>query len=175
MSDIFLGEIRPFGFTFAPRGFVLCDGQLMSIAQNTALFSILGTTYGGNGTSTFALPNLQGAAPMHWGSSSVGSQYVLGETSGTSTVPLLASEMPSHNHAWQVSESGVLKTATPSNTTWLGLGTQAIEFTPTTSPVTSLAPQAIGTAGSSTPHENMQPYLTISMCIAMQGIFPTRN
>jgi microcystin-dependent protein len=146
-----------------------------SRSQTGNMFSILGTTYGGNGTTNFAMPNLQGVAPMHWGSSSTGTQYVLGETSGSSTVSLNTGEMPSHNHTWQTSESGVLKTATPDNTTWLGLGTQATEFTPTTTPTTNLAPQAIATAGSSAPHENMQPYLTINMCIATQGIFPSRN
>lgn len=123
MTDVFLGEIRPFALTFPPRGFLLCNGQLLPISQYTALFSLLGTTYGGNGTSNFQLPNLQGFAPMHQGTNpATGTTYVLGETAGASTVQLTVGEMPQHNHAWQVSESGVLDTPTPDSTTWLGLG-----------------------------------------------------
>jgi microcystin-dependent protein len=175
MSNQFLAEIRAFGCNFAPFGWALCDGQILSISQNTALFSLLGTTYGGNGTSTFALPNLQGMAPMHWGASSTGTNYNLGDSAGSSTVLLLSNQIPIHTHAWQVKESGVLATATPDNTTWLGLGTHAKEFNSATTPLTSMAAQTIATSGSSVPHENMQPYLTINFCIAQQGIFPSRN
>jgi microcystin-dependent protein len=176
MSDVFLGEIRPFAFNFAPRGFLFCDGQLLAISQFTALFSLLGTTYGGNGTTNFQLPNLQGMAPMHQGSTSgSGTFYSLGQTAGASSVQLTTAEMPQHNHDWQVSESGPLETATPNSTTWLGIGGQAKEFTPNTSPTTPMAPQTIGLAGSSSPHQNLQPYLAINLCIAINGIFPARN
>jgi microcystin-dependent protein len=175
MTDQFVGEIRPFGFTFAPAGFMFCDGQVLPIAQYTALFSLLGTTYGGNGTSNFQLPNLQGTAPMHFGSSTTGTTYDPGETGGSATVQLTVNQLPQHNHAWQVSESGVLTAATPDTTTWLGLGGDAKEFTPTTTPTTPMAAQTIGLAGSSAGHQNMQPYLAINFCIATVGIFPARN
>src|SRR5471032_736702 len=108
MSSPFLAEIRPFAFNFAPRGWVQCDGQLLAISQFTAVFALLGTNFGGNGTSNFGLPNLQGATPMHWGNGAGLTSRVIGETGGTSTVTLAQAEMPQHNHTFQVGEGGTV-------------------------------------------------------------------
>lgn len=172
MADPFVAEIRIFGFNFAPRGWAFCDGQLMPISQNTALFSLLGTTYGGDGKSTFGLPNLQGAAPMHPGEGPGLSPHYLGEQGGTETVTLLESEMPSHTHALRANTIDPADTSTP--------GTSAT-FAPSTGGTlyqaaadTTLAPLALSPAGGSLPHNNMQPYLTVNFCIALQGVFPAR-
>jgi microcystin-dependent protein len=173
MSDPFVAEIRIFPFNFAPKGWAFCNGQLMPLSQNTALFSLLGTTYGGDGKSTFALPNMQGNAPMFWGQGPGLSLRDLGETSGSETVTLLNSEMPSHAHqASGVSGSGP---TSPANNTW---GTGSGRTPPPTyvngSPNVSMG-NALAPTGSSLPHNNMQPYLTLNFCIAMQGVFPPRS
>jgi microcystin-dependent protein len=176
MADPFVAEIRIFPFTFAPRGWAWCNGQLMPISQNTALFSLLGTTYGGDGKSTFALPNLQGSAPMHPGQGQGLSLHDLGEQSGTETVTLLESEIPGHSH-------GLMCNAAPGNRTTPVGG--AIARTPTSDPPkTPYAPaappsaqlngQALAPAGGDQPHNNMQPYLTFNFNIAVQGVFPQR-
>jgi len=176
MANPFLAEIRPMGFTFPPVGWAFCNGQLLPISQNTALFSLLGTQYGGNGTSNFALPNLQGLAPMHWGNGPGLTSRVIGENGGESTVTLLQTEIPQHTHTVQVAQSPTLRTGNPSNNTWLGVATGADCYLANVATTNlSLAPQAIALAGGSQPHENMQPYLAINFCIAMQGIFPARN
>jgi len=178
MSEPFVCEIRAFGFNFAPRGWALCDGQILPIAQFSAVFSLLGTTYGGNGTSTFGLPNLMGRAAMHWGNGPGLSSYSWGEVSGTETVTLLQSEMPQHNHMIQVaqaaSQSGEA-TDTPGPTAWLGPSAHNYVNTPGTPLNTQLSPKAISVAGGSQPHNNMQPYLTVNFCIAMEGVYPSRN
>ncbi|MEY2508177.1 MAG: hypothetical protein QOH01_2506 [Verrucomicrobiota bacterium] len=170
MADPFVAEIRIFPFNFAPKGWAFCDGQLLPLSQNTALFSLLGTTYGGDGKSTFALPNMQGNAPMHPGQGQGLSLRDLGETGGTESVTLIDSEIPSHTHTmFGVEDDAGFKT--PDNM-FLGGGNQM--YIPPSGNVI-LAPQALGITGGSLPHNNMQPYLTLSFCIAMQGVFPPRT
>ncbi len=180
MSGYYLGEIKPFGFQFAPKGWALCAGQLLSIAQNTALFSLLGTTYGGNGVTTFQLPDLRGRTPITPGQAPGGSPYTLGETGGVETVTLLSTQMPMHNHTF----SGTLQ---PGSKKPVANGifaddddtTQTVEyFAAYNAPGSVLTPLnavTLGTAGSSQPHSNMQPYLVINYCIALVGIYPSRN
>lgn len=172
MAEPYVGEIKMVGFNFAPRGYATCDGQILPISQNTALFSILGTQYGGNGTSNFALPNFQGSAPMFWGQGPGLTPRVIGETSGTQTVTLLSTEMPIHNHGVSGSgTSGALNS--PANATFASAGRGKPAFYTTfTTPV---AMQPVFPAGGNQPHENMQPYLTVLFIIAMQGAFPPRS
>ena len=176
MTDPFLAEIRMFGGNFAPRGWALCNGQLMSISQNTALFSLLGTTYGGDGKSTFALPNLQGSSPMQQGQGPGLSARYLGETGGEPYVTLIQSEMPQHTHtALAVDDAG--DSTDPTGRTWA----QALQgrvgdklYSVGQQPNMQMAPQAVLPTGGSQPHNNMQPYLTVTFIIALQGIFPQR-
>lgn len=170
--DPYVAEIRMFPFNFAPRGWAFCNGQLMPISQNTALFSLLGTVYGGDGKSTFALPNLQGRTPMHAGQGPGLSSRVLGESAGTETVTLLASEMPSHSHVATASQ-GDATDRVPENVlpaTGIAIGQYGAAAS-----LTSLSPQAVGPVGGDQPHNNMQPYLTVSFCIALQGVYPPRG
>jgi len=181
MSDPFVAEIRIFNFNFAPKGWALCDGQTLPLMQNTALFSLLGTTYGGDGRSTFALPNLQGCLPMHPGQGPGLSDYALGETSGSEGVTLLTSEIPGHTHGL-VAKEGSLSLQAQGN--YLGtmpaktvLGVVKAE-SPLYSTATSdqaLEVDSIGQAGGSLAHNNLQPYLVVNFCIALQGIFPPRS
>lgn len=174
MADQFVAEIRIFPFNFPPTGWAFCNGQLLPISQNTALFSLLGTFYGGDGKSTFALPDLQGSAPMHQGQGQGLSDRVIGEQSGSEFVTLLQSEIPAHTHglnavggiadakgptgnSFAVSQNGNVFTA--------GAGLQQVTMSPST----------FYPAGGSLPHNNMMPYLTVNFCIAMQGIFPPRG
>jgi microcystin-dependent protein len=173
MADPFVAEIRIFPFNFAPKGWAWCDGQLMPLSQNTALFSLLGTTYGGNGKSNFALPDLQGRAPMHPGQGPGLSLHDLGETGGTETVTLLESEIPSHSHGLRC-QSAPGDTATPAgNTVARAVGAQPFRQVPGAS-LTWMAPEALALAGGDVPHNNMMPYLTFYFCIALQGVFPPR-
>jgi microcystin-dependent protein len=169
VSEPFLGEIVMFGGNFAPRGWAFCNGQLLSISQNTALFSILGTTYGGNGTTTFALPDLRGRAPMHQGQGPGLSPRQLGEQTGTESVQLLTSEMPAHNHP-ALGSTGAVNTTRPTN----AIPAKGGSYT-TAGPDTTMNAQAIGVAGNNLPHENMPPQLAVSFIIATEGIFPSRN
>lgn len=172
MAEPFIGEIKMVGFNFAPRGYATCDGQLIGIAQNTALFSILGTTYGGNGTTTFALPNFQGRAPMFWGNGPGLTPRVIGETGGTSTVTLLSTQIPFHTHALNGSSSSG-STTNPDSATFGTAGRgRSPYYTTLTGPVPM---QPLGNTGGNSPHENMQPYLTVLIIIATQGVFPARN
>ncbi len=173
MSDQFVAEIRIFGFNFPPTGWAFCNGQLMPISQNTALFSLLGTTYGGNGKSTFALPDMQGRAPMQPGQGSGLSQHFLGEQGGAESVTLLESEMPMHSHALQAAtqDNGDVNIVSPTASYAPSTGGTLYQ----TTAGANLAPQAIGQAGGSQPHNNMQPYLALNFCIALQGIFPPRS
>ena len=172
MSEPFVAQIQIVAYTFAPRGWAFCDGQLLPIAQNTALFSLLGTTYGGNGQTNFALPNLQGASPVHMGQGPGLSQYDLGQIGGAATVALASSEMPAHVH--QISgDSSPASTGVPSSTAALG-----VSDTQTYAPPANLAPMSNSTLavrGGGTPHNNRQPYLVLNFIIAMQGVFPARN
>ena len=166
MAEPFLSEIRLFSFGFAPQGWALCNGQLLPINQNQALFSLLGTTFGGNGQTNFALPNLQGKAPIH-----VGNGHTLGETGGEQAHTLSQSELPIHIHSMNASGAAA-DTNIPANTTLLG--TISNGYTPATNPV-ALAPSEIGSIGGGQAHLNMQPFLTLNFSIALQGIFPSQN
>jgi microcystin-dependent protein len=175
MSDQFVAEIRIFPFNFAPTGWAFCDGQLLPISQNTALFSLLGTTYGGDGKSTFALPDLQGNVPMFWGQGPGLEEYFLGQQSGSETVTLLQSEIPVHQHAIMAG-TDIATDNTPSPNRVLTLSNNGSAYAPATAtPVVQMAPQALSPAGGSLPHNNMMPYLTLNFCIALQGIFPPRG
>ena len=171
--DPFVAEIRIFPFNFAPRGWAFCDGQIMPISQNTALFSLLGTTYGGNGQSTFALPNMQGNAPMHPGQGPGLSLHDLGEQSGSDTVTLLQAEMPAHNHPLKANTSTATKSL-PSNNSFARGASMTPYVAPPGTPV-PMAGHAITPAGGDQPHNNLQPYLTLNFCIALQGVFPPRT
>lgn len=171
MADPFVAEIRIFPFNFAPKGWAFCDGQLLPISQNTALFSLLGTTYGGDGKSTFALPNLQGRAPMQPGQGPGLSLHDLGEQGGTETVTLLNSEMPAHSHGLIASlDNANLAIPTPARS--LAKATANLYFAG--APDTAMAAEALPPAGGDAPHNNMQPYLTLNFNIALQGVFPPR-
>lgn len=174
MADPFVAEIRIYPFNFAPKGWAFCDGQLLPLSQNTALFSLLGTTYGGNGKSNFGLPNMQGNAPMHPGQGPGLSLHDLGETSGSDTVTLLESEMPWHSHPVEsVPGNFSANTNVPTNNAF-GKAAQGNAYTAAANTV-FLASQAISPAGGDQPHNNMQPYLTLNFCIALQGVFPPRT
>lgn len=178
MADPFVAEIRILPYTFAPRGWATCDGQLMPISQNTALFSLLGTYYGGDGKTTFALPNLQGSAAMGAGQGPGLSQHDLGETGGSATVTLTVGELPSHSHTMQAFDNSLAKanTSTPGNTVVFARANNANPYQPTTNQqLVSMSPQAVAITGQSMPHNNMQPYLVTRFCIALQGVYPPRG
>jgi microcystin-dependent protein len=172
MADPFVAEIRIFPFNFAPKGWAWCDGQLMPLSQNTALFSLLGTTYGGDGKSTFALPDLEGRAPMHPGQGPGLSLHDLGETGGSETVTLLESEIPAHSHQMAVSSQLALENSPAGQKFAMGDGINL--YGPNTNPV-SMSDQSLAPAGGDQPHNNMQPYLTFYFNIALQGVFPPRG
>jgi microcystin-dependent protein len=165
MSEPFLGEIKIFSFNFAPRGWALCNGQLMPINQNQALFSLLGTMYGGDGRTTFALPNLQGRTPIH-----VGNGFVQGQSAGEQTHTLITSEMPAHTHQG-VGSSASADQSSPANALWAATASNAYSSKLNA----GMNPAAVGSLGGNQPHENMAPYLTLNFCIALQGIFPSRD
>jgi len=171
MAEPFIGQIIQAGFNFAPRGYATCDGQLMSIAQNTALFSLLGTTYGGDGRVTFGLPDLRGRTPLHQGQGPGLPNYVMGQAAGVENVTLLASQMPMHNHTVNAINSED-EVSSPNNG-YLGSDTKAQNYA--TAGGSTMHSQMIGNAGGSLPHNNIQPTLIINYCIALQGIFPSRN
>jgi len=173
MADPFVAEIRIFPFNFAPKGWAFCDGQLLPLSQNTALFSLLGTTYGGDGKSTFALPDLQGRAPMHPGQGPGLSLHDLGEEGGSTTVTLLQSEIAAHSHTARADTVDPADTNVPSPSASFALSTGGTLYQ--TSSNTQLAPEALAPAGGDQPHNNMQPYLTLNFNIALQGVFPPRG
>jgi microcystin-dependent protein len=175
MADPFVAEIRIFPFNFAPRGWAWCDGQLLPLSQNTALFSLLGTTYGGNGKSNFALPDIQGRAVMHPGQGPGLSLHDLGETGGSETVTLLESEIPSHPHVLRANpNAGDTPTPAP-NASLARPGTITVYQTNTNSNLGAMAGQSLPPAGGDQPHNNLQPYLTFYFNIALQGVFPPRG
>jgi microcystin-dependent protein len=174
MAEPFIGEIILAGFNFAPIGYALCNGQLLSIAQNTALYSLLGTTYGGDGQVTFGLPDLQGRAPVHQGQGPGLSNEVIGEVSGSESVTLISSQMPTHTHTVRaLSTNGNLKT--PANNILANVQGTATNIYSATAADTNMKTTMITQAGGNQPHENMEPFLTINFCIAVEGIFPSRN
>jgi microcystin-dependent protein len=183
MTYPFVAEIRIFGFNFAPAGWAQCNGQILPISQNTALFSLLGTTYGGNGSSNFGLPNLMGAIPLHVGRNQPGpglSIYDLGQTSGSQTVTLLQAEMPQHSHTLTAtSTNGTVAASTGNQLARAFKGNiqssaQGLMYSPS-APQTMMAMQSISPMGGSLPHNNMMPTLVLNYCIALQGVFPARN
>jgi microcystin-dependent protein len=176
MADPFVAEIRIFPFNFPPKGWAWCDGQILPISQNTALFSLLGVTYGGDGKSNFALPDLQGRTPMHIGANQPGpglSLRDLGETGGEENVNLLESEFPFHTHTMQVSTSDANSNSPEGQLigSGVGVGMYALPSTPPT----QLNPQVLAPAGGDQPHNNLMPYLTMYFNIALQGVFPPRT
>ncbi|MGH6870179.1 MAG: phage tail protein [Rhizomicrobium sp.] len=182
MSDPFVAEIRIFPFNFPPKGWAFCNGQLLPLSQNTALFSLLGTTYGGDGKSNFGLPNYQGNVPMFWGQGPGLSLYDIGQTGGAQNVTLIDSEMPSHSHSLNALASAG-STATP-NGNALGEGqwnngqgqSGTVQYySGSTAPNVTMGLNSVGTAGSSFPHNNLMPYLTLNFCIALQGVYPPRT
>ena len=174
MADQFVGEIRPFPYNFAPLGWALCNGQLMAISQNTALFSLIGTYYGGNGTTKFALPNLQGQIAVGQGQAPGLSPYTIGETAGTETVTLLTTQMPAHSHTLPASPTAG-RIATPSPSVVLGAAGRGSPDVYAAGQSGTMSATAQSNAGGSLPHNNMMPYLAISYCIALTGIFPSRS
>ncbi len=175
MSSPFVAEIRIFPFNFPPRGWAFCNGQILPISQNTALFSLLGTTYGGNGQSTFALPDMQGNAPMHPGQGPGLSLHDLGETGGSETVTLLESEIPSHSHGIGAQTTPLSAVASAANATLSRPASGNLYFVPGTTAVVAMSDSTLAPSGGNQPHNNMQPYLTLNFCIALQGIFPPRS
>jgi len=170
MTQPFLSEIRMFAYDFPPRGWALCAGQILSIQQNAALFSLLGTTYGGNGVTTFALPDLRSRVPVHTGQLSGGSNYVLGEQTGTETVTLIQSQLPQHTHFMQAAGA-----ATSGDPTGAIPATSSASKPYRSGPPDKVLAAGTGLSGGSQPHPNIQPYLTVNFSIALQGIFPSRN
>jgi microcystin-dependent protein len=179
MAQPYVGEIRCFGFSFAPAGWAKCNGQLLSIASDEPLFAILGTTYGGDGVSTFGLPNLQGRIPMHWGNGPGGFNTVIGEAQGVEAVSLAQSQMPTHAHtinsASAASGGVVVRTNTPDPTALIGPSDPDGVYNKTPTINAPFSPSAITVAGGSQPHENRQPFLVLNFCIALEGIFPSQN
>lgn len=169
MSNFFLGQIGIFGFNFAPRGWALAAGQLIPISQNTALFALLGTTYGGNGTSTFQLPDLRGRTPLHFDGN-----YPQGEIAGTESVTLLTTEMPAHTHS-MVGSTNLADKRPVIGHMFAADTSQTDNFFARGHTLVPLAPTSVGLYGGSQPHENMQPFLAVTFCIATTGIFPSRN
>lgn len=181
MSEAFVGEIRMFGGTFAPAGFALCNGQMMSIAQNEALFALIGTTYGGDGQTTFALPDLRGRLPVGQGQAAGLSAYTIGQKGGTETVTLTAQQMPSHSHGFRATSaignlpgpSGGAVPATPNqpnvaSSLYVASGSSTRNIGP-------MAPTSISSTAGGQPHDNLMPSLCVNFIIALQGIFPSRN
>lgn len=183
MSQPFVGEIRCFGFSFAPFDWAFCNGQPVPIANFNALYAIIGTIYGGDGQTTFNLPNLQGQVPMHWGNPTTGPatgfNTVIGQVQGTTNITLTTAQTPQHTHTITAQEDppgGIVeKTPTPNANAWLSDSAPdgLWSWTPTISP--SFAPNEISSVGGSQPHDNMQPYLALNFCISLNGIFPSRN
>lgn len=179
MTQPFVSQIQVFPYNFAPRNFATCQGQLLAISQNTALFSLLGTNFGGNGTTNFALPNLASRAAVGSGSGPGLTPRVIGEQFGTEYVTLISTEMPIHNHGLRVyaQNNPAMRSGTPAANNALSAPSNAAStaFLPAGSPNTTFSPQMVQLAGNSQPHANQQPYLGLLYCIALQGVFPARN
>lgn len=173
MADPFVGEIRCFGFNFAPQGWAFCNGQVQPISQNEALFNLIGTTYGGDGVTTFALPNLQSRVPIHQGSFA-GNNYIPGQVGGVETVTVTTQELPAHTHAiTATSNAATLKR--PVTNTFYAASSSGNNFYEPGTTLTALASNTVSSAGGGQVHSNIQPYLTLNWCISLFGIFPSRN
>ena len=165
MSEPFISEIRIFSFSFPPKGWALCDGQVVPISQNQALFALIGTIYGGDGVTTFALPNLQGRVPVH-----VGGGLALGQQGGEETHTLNINELPAHNHV-VTAHTNAATVSDPTNALWANGGKSNYAANPNT----TMNPASVLSTGSSQPHNNLSPFLTLNFCIALQGVFPSQN
>jgi len=176
MSEPFVGEIRIFSLNFAPRGWAFCNGQILPIAKNTALFSLLGTQYGGDGKTTFALPNLKDSAPLHQGQGPGLSPRTIGEAGGEAAVTLTGSELPAHPHAARCSSVPGLQPG-PANNVWSSLPARPTppSVYSNAGPNVAMNPGALAPVGGNQPHNNLSPYLGLNFCIALQGIYPARN
>lgn len=170
MSQQFIGEIRPVGFNFAPVDWALCDGSLISIGENEALYTLIGTAFGGDGVNTFALPDLRGRVPIHQGTDQTGTSWVIGQRSGAETVTLITSQIPTHNHLLNA-QSGAGTASSPSNSLW---ASSSLEQFSTVVPTTAMAP-VMQSAGGSQPHDNMTTFGVVNYIIALYGIFPTQS
>jgi microcystin-dependent protein len=173
MSEPFLAEVRIVGFNFAPRGWAFCDGQILPISQNQSLYSLVGTTYGGDGRTSFALPDLRGRAPIHVGRSNGGAHHSLGQKSGEETHTLAAAEMPQHRHRVSASQDNNTS-ATPTGHSWARARERTYGAFDAAQAV-AMASNTLQNVGGGQAHENMQPYLALNFCIALQGLFPSRN
>lgn len=174
MSEPFLGQIMSVGFNFAPRGWAMCDGQLLPISQNDALFALIGTTYGGDGQTTFALPDLRSRIAIHQGQGPGLSNYALGQAAGVETVTLTSNQMPAHNHLAQATAVTADK-ATPANNIWAAEASTTTFVYGTGTPDSQMSPSSLSPAGGNQPHDNLMPYLVMTYVIALEGIFPSRN
>jgi microcystin-dependent protein len=180
MSQPFVGEIRAFGFNFAPYGWAFCNGQPLPISQYDTLYAVIGTTYGGDGQTTFNAPNLQGQVPMHWGNGPGGFNTSIGQVQGTTQVTLTQAQTPSHTHtvvAQLIPSGGVVeRTQVPKSVSYLADSSPGGVYLDTTPSFNSqLAGNVLSSVGGSLPHDNMQPYLAVNFCISLLGIFPARN
>ena len=178
MATPFLGMICLFGINFSPRGWYACNGQLLAISQNDALFALLGTTFGGDGQNTFAVPDLRGRVPIHQGQGPGLSNYVIGQMAGSETVTLNSSQLPAHNHtamANNTSATGAVPVAGNSIASPKDVNNDNAYMYSTAAPDTTIIPSSVSIAGGNQPHENMQPFLALNYCIAAEGIFPSRN
>lgn len=169
MAQPYVGEIRIFAGNFAPAGWMFCEGQLLPISENETLFQLIGTTYGGDGQSTFALPDLRGRLPLHFGSG-----FILAETGGAETITLTTNQIPSHTHPFLATNNAASTNSPTGNTLAAGSGVTVLPYG-TDQPTTTLHPQSIGTAGGSQPHNNFQPYLCVDFIISLFGIFPSQT
>ncbi|WP_395023830.1 phage tail protein [Comamonas odontotermitis] len=175
MSTPFLGEIRMFGFQRVPNGWFACDGSLIPIAQYDALYALLGTTYGGDGVTTFAVPDLRGRLPIHQGTGPGLSTYVIGQKSGTESVTLLSSQIPTHTHTLLASTTAATEQTPTSNALLAAISGDGLYSTDVSGAAIATYPQTVGSAGGSQPHENTMPALTVNFCIACEGIFPSQG
>jgi len=180
MTQPFLGQVQPFGFNFAPLHWAFCDGQLLAISQNTALFALIGTFYGGNGTSTFALPDLRGRVPMHQGTLLGGETYDLGEVAGAEAVTLIQTEMPAHTHSFSGTSAAAnwkppVTGSAYAQSNKAGTSPGDAYYAADSQNITSLHVSSVTPFGNNLPHTNIQPYLTLNWCICIAGIFPSRN
>jgi microcystin-dependent protein len=170
MSDQYIGEVRLVGFSFAPVDWAFCNGAVQSIAQNEALFNLIGTIYGGDGVQTFNLPDLQGRIPIHQGTSTTGTTYVIGQTGGVENVTLNLNQYPSHDHSLMASTN-----TSGSNTPANNVVNQGLTVYSTSAPVNPMLPAMVGSSGGNQPHKNLQPYVALNWIISLYGIYPTQN